>query len=649
MKLASLFQNGAVFQRNATITVWGNAAANALVSGNLNGSTVYARTSATGDFTLYFPPQSAGGPFRMEVCCQDEKIALEDILIGEVWLASGQSNMDYKLRSKWQPASHNQDEPLSKIQETEFISQIEGIKNFRYFSVKQTASSGRETECEGSWKPIDIDCSAVAAWFGLYLQRELDVPVGLIISSWGGTVAEAWMSQAALKCHSPRTRKMLEVTRFNQTKLENYDIENVEPFSKRVLKYLRPDEKNEGFEAGFHTRNFDDSSWQTMDIPNSWIRQGISGNGAVWIRNKFTIPASWKNKALTLCAGCIDKQDISYFNGTEIGRTGSGAALDTYNVLRRYPIPEALNDSDEVTVAVRAYSACFDGSFLGEWYLEEPVSGEKLDLRGAWKIAVELDLGTPSPKFNSELYGPDNPNTPSILFDSMVNPLIPYTIAGTLWYQGESNAKSPEQSAEYEELLKSLIEDWRYHWQFPEMPFFIVQLAGYGKNVPFRGNSPWAYLRESQRKLAANHPNTYIATAIDRGDEQDIHPQDKESVGCRLAMCALNKVYHCNNITPGGPELLRAVSAGPGCVRLDFANACGMHLIEDAEQSFYLSGDGEEFFPADSAVAEGSSILLSCRKLDSIKCVRYAWSDYPANTLYNSEGFPALSFSETVK
>ena len=647
MQLASLFQDGAVFQRNAVIPVWGKTAANTLVIGKFHDSTVYCRSSASGEFKLFFPEENAGGPFTLEISAGDDHIEVRDILVGEVWLASGQSNMQYQLQSNWQADKKSMDEPLSSLQQKEFTAQTEHLTNFRYFNVAPVASNCEETYCRGEWKAVDPACSAVGAWFGLYLQKELDVPIGIIVSAWGGTIAEAWMSQSAL-CANPKTRNIVSACRANQWDIKNFEDPENNTFAQRVISLLRPDGKNEGFEAGFHTRSFDDSTWQTMAVPNSWIRQGFAGNGAVWVRRKITLPESWKSADLLFCASAIDKQDISYFNGVEIGRTGSGASLNTYNQPRRYPIPAKINDSCEAVIAVRGYSACYDGSFVGEWYLENCATGETLDITGDWKLGVELDIGIARPKLDKSIYGPGNPNTPSILFDSMIRPLIPYAIAGTLWYQGESNAGTIEHSTDYFELLKNLIEDWRYFWQTPEMPFFIVQLAGYGKNAPYRHDSAWAHLRESQRLLAKNHHGTYIATAIDCGDERDIHPQDKESVGYRLAMCALNKVYRRADIVPGGPELLRAENAAPGCVRLDFAWSEGMHLDEEAEQSFYLSGDGEEFIPADRAEVRGNAVFLASSKLDCVRRVRYAWGDFTVSTLYNADGFPALPFDIEV-
>ena len=644
MKLASIFQNGAILQRDTVIPVWGNSAPGVLVTGTFNGTTVYSRSSATGEFMLYFPPQPAGGPFVLEIFAEDDKIILSDILVGEVWLASGQSNMQYQLNSDHRADKSSCSEPLSRQQEKDFFSSIDDPAQLRYFTVPRIASSCAERATGGVWKHIDPECSAVAAWFALYIQKNLNIPVGIISSNWGGTIAEAWMSSSAL-ASNPLTRELLEKYRASHLRENNYRNSDSNSVSNALAAVLRPDGENLGIKDNFHSAMFDDSSWTPMQVPGSWIRQDIAGNGVVWIRRKIDIPESWVGKKLLFCADSIDKQDITYANGVEIGRTGSGASMTTYNTPRCYTIPAENVSSTELSIAVRGYSACYDGSFNGDWHIENPESGEKIDLSGTWKACCELDLGRVTPKRESVIFGPGNPNTPSILFDSMLRPVIPYAIGGALWYQGESNAVTPQYSREYFEIMKSLIADWRYHWQNPELPFVLVQLAGFGPCKAFSPHASWAYLRESQRKLADNSRKIYMATAIDCGEETDIHPQDKESVGFRLAMCVLNKVFKLHDIVPGGPELLRAAQEAPGTVRLDFARASGLRLMEGEQQSFYISGDGREFYPAEQVTVDGASVVISNANLDTVKCVRYAWADFPINTLYNGDGYPASSFN----
>ena len=644
MKLASLFQNGAVFQRNATIPVWGKTAPNVNVCGKFNGTEVFSCSSSDGDFTLFFPEQSAGGPFTLEVTSPAGSVTVNDIYVGEVWLASGQSNMQYQLHSDWRADTTEKEIPLSREQEKEFFNNIDRKNIFRFFQLPQNASGADEISVNCSWKDIAPECSAVAAWFGLYLQKNLNIPVGLIVSAWGGTIAEAWMSYPTLVT-CPETRDSFSGVVSSHKIASNYDVEKKVTTNSLLNTILRPDTENVGEKRNFHLPEFNDSDWKPMHVPGSWIKQHIAGNGAVWIRKSFSIPDSWVGKELTFCSGGIDKQDITYCNGVKIGFTGEGLSLSTYNLPRRYTIPAELVSSPELHLAVRAYSACYDGSFGGNWILKNNTSGEELSIAGDWLAGVELDLGTVSPKRNASLYGRGNPNSPGILFNSMIKPLIPYAIAGTIWYQGESNAGTIALAEKYYGTLKALISDWRRNFLNPEMPFIMVQLAGYGEYSPFDIKCPWPVLRESQRKLANDCPCTGMATAIDCGEHLDIHPQDKESVGYRLAAYALNKVYHLHDITPNGPELLRTQQTAPGVVVLDFAQAKNMYINDEADQSFYLSENGEDFYPADSASVDGSSVKLVSNTLKNIKSIRYAWSDFPASTLYNGDGFPASSFA----
>ena len=318
--------------------------------------------------------------------------------------------------------------------------------------------------------------------------------------------------------------------------------------------------------------------------------------------------------------------------------------MKTYSIPREYPIPAALNTAEEAVIAVRGYSCCYDGSFGGSWRLENRELNETLDICGIWQAGVELDLGSVSLRRDTSTFGPGNPNTPSILFDGMIRPLVPYALGGVIWYQGESNATTIQDSKDYKDVLKYMINDWRYHFQEPELPFIQVQLANYGMPGQYNDKATWAYLRESQRRLCEELPGVSMATAIDIGDEIDVHPQDKQSVGFRLAASALNKFCGFSSITPNGPELLRAVNETSGVVRLDFAWADGLRIDDEAAQCFYVSSDGENFTAAQKAEVQGASVLLHSGETAKIKAVRYAWSENPVCTLYNSDGFPASPF-----
>ena len=647
MRLASLFQDGAVLQRGRVIPVWGRTAPEVMVSGELNGSRVYTRSSRTGDFMLFFPAQEPGGPYRLEVAAPEaeERVAVANVLIGEVWLASGQSNMEYQLNADWRTGViPDEGEPVCRRQEKEFNAEVAAPELFRYFSVARRATGAPEVTAEGRWRPMTAedsgDCSAVAAWFGLYLRKKLDVPVGLIVSAWGGTVAEAWTSLAGLSA-DPATARAAAGVFSSQRNREAYATAAGKEMDLSRCPGVLPDDGNAGFGKGWAKPDFDDSGWGTMDVPGSWVKQGVAGNGAVWIRKQLELPADWVGCELALRTGGIDKHDVSYFNGVEIGRTGSGLETAYWNQARNYAIPAELVTSRRATVAVRGFSFSHDGSFMGDWRLVRVADGAALRLNGAWRTAVEYDRGIVNVRKSEAFFGSGNPNTPGILFDGMIRPLLPAAVRGVIWYQGESNAANCD---EYYAILKRMIADWRYGLMDPELPFIQVQLAGYAMYKPFTVDADWAVIRETQRQLAAEDAHTFMASAMDRGEELDIHPQDKKTVGFRLAQCALHHVYGDKATVPGGPEVREAVALPDGAVRIAFRYADGMELRPGRGQSFYLSADGGTFVPADAVAVAGDTVTVRSAALPTVSEVRYAWSHFPAATLYNGAGLPASPF-----
>ena len=459
-----------------------------------------------------------------------ERVSVGDVLIGEVWLASGQSNMEYPLNADWRTdVSSDEGVPLNRRQEREFYEAAPAPEPFRFFTVARCASAARESEAEGCWRPMTPECagecSAVAAWFGLRLRRRLNVPVGLIVSAWGGTIAEAWTSLAGLSA-DPATASLAASVFSSQRNRAAYASEGGVELDLSRCPGVEPDGENAGFGDGWADADFDDSGWGFMDVPGSWIRQGIAGNGAVWIRRAVELPADWVGCELALRTGGIDKHDISYFNGAEIGRTGSGLEISHWNSPRDYSIPAKLVTSRRAVVAVRGFSFSHDGSFMGKWRLVRVADGAELCIDGQWRVKTEYDRGLIRVKKDAAFYGSGNPNTPGILFDGMIRPLLPAAVRGVIWYQGESNACDCER---YYAILKRMIADWRYHLMAPELPFIQVQLAGYEMRRSFTPDADWAVIREAQRRLAAEDKFTFIASAVDLGEVLDIHPQNKKT------------------------------------------------------------------------------------------------------------------------
>ena len=650
--LNPLFRDGAVFQQKKPIPVWGRAIAGNRLKAEFAGVEANTKAAAGGKFMLRLPSVDAGGPFELKITDLDsgETVLIKDILVGEVWLASGQSNMEYTLGSDWVPAideTLHVSESVNRIQEKEYCDTIPDPSKLRFITLDKRATGLEEETFIGEWKYMNSEnaplASAVAAWFARFIQEKINVPVGLVISAWGGTIAEAWTSRAGL-LSNPETAPMVSDADkiFNEEECWN----RLGNLAVQIPAEKCLDPGNEGFGKGWAEPDFDDSEWKTMRIPGSWIVQKISGNGALWVRQEIEIPAEWAGKDIVLNMGGIDKLDTTYFNGTEVGRTGKDFETKYWNQKRKYTIPGNLVKAGRNVLAVRAYSFMLDGSFLGSsknYYIQLEGSEERIFFAGEWKANAELDLGVLSP--GALLPGPGNANTPGILFNSMIRPLLPFAIRGAIWYQGESNAHSIFESLSYTEKLSTMIRDWRYHWGQGDFPFIQVQLANYSPGIDpeFVRDSRWAVLRESQRLVCENLPQVSMCTAVDIGELTDIHPQDKKTVGIRMAANALHHVYGYESIVPFGP-LYQSYAVEGNSIRISFRYAEGMKIREDLLQSFYIAGKDRVFHPATAAKVEGNTILVNSEKVSNPYAVRYGWSDAAISTVYNAAGLPASPF-----
>ena len=645
ISLHPLFSDGAVFQQKVYIPVWGRTEGNSKIKAEFSGVESCTKSTAEGKFILRLPPVTAGGPYTLRVTnlTTGEKITVKDILAGEVWVASGQSNMAYLL------GNDGADNPgqleTRHIQSKEYCDTVKNPSRIR-FTVVPKIATGLVEECvPGKWRYMNKEnapeASAVAAWFGKYVQEKNEVPIGLIISAYGGTSIESWTSRSGL-LSNPDTADLVNFRDQLLCDAEVWDRKLESPEMDESAK----DPGNRGVEWGWADPDFDDSGWAEMKIPGSWLKQKISGNGAVWVRKAIEIPASWLNKDLILNMDGIDKQDVTYFNGEKIGGMGEGMDYSFWDTPRIYQIPARLVKPGKNLIAVRAYSFIGDGAFGGKqskYFLSPEGSDERVEIAGLWKAASELDLGVFHPA--GIFPGPGNPDTPAILFDSMIRPLCPYAIRGVLWYQGENHTETLSDALSYEKKLSTMIHDWRYHWGQGNIPFILTQIANFSpeRDPLFLSDSAWAVVRDAQRKICKTEPDVFMCSAIDLGDLDDIHPQDKKSVGQRMAASALYHIYNMNEVPPSGP-VYETCQPENGAIRVKFSCADGLKLKEDRPQSFYIAGANRIFCPADSVRIEGSSLLISSENVSDPRAVRYAWTSGPESTLYNAAGLPASPF-----
>jgi sialate O-acetylesterase len=632
MQFSALFHDHAVLQRNISIPVWGTAAREEEVTVSLGGRVARVVTSSDGSWLVRVPALPAGGPYELTAESASGKAIARDVLVGDVWICSGQSNMEWKM------AQTDIDVHADSIVE---------VQHMRLLTVTNPADLSRnQKQVDGRWQIADkqglLDFSAVGAWFGRKLQGELGVPIGLICTAWGGTRIQAWISRDALM-QDPAGRE----------EIASYEAQLFSPaagseiYSSMADWELRgapKDTGNAGLEKGWAAAEFNHSSWPTMPVPSRWQDHGHPGSGIFWFRRSIAIPTEWAGLDLELHLGQIDKHDDTWVNGERVGGLSWEAGPNSWCTPRVYPISARLAGSGSaLAIAVRARSHHFHGGLIGskqEMYVV-PVGATKdvrVPLPGAWHYTVEQDWGLTQPKIG--LWGPGNPNSPFILFDSRVTPLVPHAIRGVIWYQGESNGN---EASLYRRLMPLMIRDWRRTWGQGDFSFLQVQLANYQAAAVDPGPSDWAELREAQLS-ALSEPNTGLAVTIDVGDASDIHPKDKHSVGQRLARWALADCYGRGGL-PSGPLYSRVVHEAPGLVRIHFRYAFGLKTREDGPvRQISIAGSDRKFVWAQSRV-EGETLVVWHPEIAQPTAVRYAWSANPEGAnLENAEGLPASPF-----
>jgi sialate O-acetylesterase len=630
MRLAPIFHDHAVLQRDLPIPVWGRGEPGEAVEVRLAGVVGQVVAGADGGWLLRLPPLPAGGPHELVARAASGTATARDVLIGEVWLCSGQSNMEWKL------SETNQDGDLGG----------ESVAGIRLLTVTTKAKLGGQSELGGAWtiasRATLSAFSAVGGWFGRSLHRELGVPVGLICNAWGGTRVQAWTSRSTL-VQDPGG---LDDVRHYEGYVFSPDNDGVNEYTSLADWERRGaprDTGNAGLAKGWAGASFDDRAWRRMVLPCRWQQQGHPGSGVFWFRRTIEVPAAWAGRDLVAHLGAIDKHDDTWVNGERVGGLSWEDGGETWRTPRVYPVPARLVGADRrVCIAVRARSHVFEGGMHGpaaDMALKLAGSEEPgIPLIGEWSYEVEQDWGISAPP--QTIWGQDNPNSPYILFDSRIRPLLPYAIRGAIWYQGESNAHEPSV---YARQLPAMIRDWRLAWGQGDFPFLQVQLASWQQPQTQPAASSWAALREAQLHALAE-PATGMAVAIDVGDANDIHPRDKRTVGQRLARWALCDTYGRGSV-PSGPLFASATIEAGGRMRCRFRHGAGLRTSDGAKpRHVAIAGVQRTFVWAEAAI-EGDTLVVWHPSISRPAAVRYAWADNPEGcNLVNAEGLPASPF-----
>ncbi|HTJ51664.1 MAG TPA: sialate O-acetylesterase [Cyclobacteriaceae bacterium] len=615
--LPKVFGDSMVLQRGIKIPVWGNSSPGALIIAKLGDVQVTTKANKEGKWQIKFPVFKAGGPYVLEIAEQgknNSKIHLKGILIGDVWLASGQSNMEWQVQQA--------KDARKEIANADF-------PQIRFLVVEQDKQLKPQPDIRaGKWKVCDSanvkKWSAVAYNFARKIHADEKVPVGIIQSTWGGTPIEAWTSRDMLLT-SPITRAR---TLSNDTlSLDREDFLTDSLSWVRIWNIVYNPQNNT--DKIVTTIEYNDAGWATVEMPNVIKDFGIGHyEGMVWLRKKITLPESFNQKDLTISLGHPEMNYSLYFNGQEICKNIWNA-----NATHSYTIPARLVQHGENTIAVRI-AMLWGGGGLNppaeDVYITDGSS--KISLAGKW--LYNKDLETAFPKIlNYQYY-------PTVLFNAMISPLIPYGIKGFIWYQGESNAPA---AYNYRKLFPMLITDWRQRWQQRNLPFLFVQLANSMKTKPLPSESEWAELREAQM-LTLSLPNTGMACSIDIGEANDIHPKNKQEVGRRLALIANRIAYKQKGITACGP-VYKSYRKEGNRIRISFTNIGSGLSIKDGKEvtGLAIAGKDKQFYWAKANI-EGNEVVVYSDKVVEPVAVRYAWADNPECNLINSERLPAIPF-----
>ncbi|WP_207431207.1 sialate O-acetylesterase [Sabulibacter ruber] len=603
-----------VLQRGTDIPVWGIARAGEQISVEFGGNRVKTVAGQDGKWKLRLPQMPAGGPYTMNVYegSQTQPMkTFKDVLLGDVWLASGQSNMEWQVQQ-----SMNAREEIKKA----------NYPAIRMFNVPHDKRTQAQSDVMGgSWQALDSvtvkTASAVAYFFAREIHAELNVPIGILQATWGGTPVEAWTSRDQL-LSSPITRnKVLQ----NDTVTVNHFIKDSLDLVRFWEIVYKPHNKTE---KTIPNPRLNDAKWPELTMPATLKDLNMPGyEGMVWLRKNVDLPAPMAGKELTLHLGHPEMNYTLYFNGQEIAKNVWNASPTHH-----YRIPAKLVKQGKNVLAVRMAFLWGGGGFnppAEEMYLTYGTS--KISLAGSWKFRKDLEPTIPTIK-NYHQY-------PTYLYNAMINPIVSYGIKGFLWYQGENNVDAPY---DYRTLFPLMINDWRIRWQQGYLPFLYVQLANYLKTQPEPSESNWAALREAQT-LALAQPNTGMACIIDIGEADNIHPQNKQEVGRRLALVAKKQVYQ-KPVQASGPMYQGHEITGDQ-ITIRFSET-GTSLATKGGgplKGFAVAGNDHKFYWADARI-DGNKVLVSSGKVRNPVAVRYAWADNPDCNLVNQEGLPAVPF-----
>jgi sialate O-acetylesterase len=631
VRVAPWIGNHMVVQEGRPVRLSGTDSPGVPIRAALGAGSATTRTDSAGHWFVSVPAVPAGGPYTLRIDGSN-RVTFSDVWSGEVWIASGQSNMELSLARSRGGKDASAD----------------GCPGLRLFTVAHKIAQAPADTVEGQWETCDAASAdafaAVAFYFGRDLHRALGVPIGIIQTTWGGTPAESWTPREALLAE-PSLKPMVDA--LDQARRDpNRQSDVARKLAEWEAKNFYKDTGNAGEGMGYARAGGGGNGWSSMDLPELWESAGLNIDGAVWFRREVVVPPEWAGRDLALSLGPVDDFDVTYWNGERVGTTGSETP-QYWEVPRRYTVPGRLAKAGRNFVAVRVFDHAGSGGFAGtraQMSVGLAPDGEpKVSLAGPWSYKIERRLEPVVVDYASrpDAMGPDQPQSPSVLWNAMVAPLAGLPAAGAIWYQGESNAG---RAAQYRTLFPTMIRAWRAAWHDPTLPFLFVQLPNWEASVPRPplGEGSWADLREAQA-AALHEPKTAMAVTTDVGESNNLHPTNKAEVGRRLSLWALRVVYG-KDVIASGPSFVSATREGAS-MRVRFAPASsGLDTLDAGPpKGFLIAGADRVWHTADARI-EGDAVIVSSGDVPNPVAVRYAWANDPQATLRNQAGLPAAPF-----
>jgi sialate O-acetylesterase len=622
VRLPKLVGSNMILQRNTAVNIWGWADNNETVTVSFMNKT-YTVTAKDSIWKITLPAMKEGGPYEMIIKGKNE-IVLKNILIGDVWLCSGQSNMGFLMMN-----TSNAAEEIPKA----------NYENIRLFEVKKDISNKplNDVANAAKWEICSSQTitkfSAIAYFFGRRLHEDLKVPIGLVWSAYGGTTIESWISKEGLKGEETFGERAANIEQFDIAAEEKKNNDKFDEWIRAINK------ADKGYDNGSYSwASSYHNDWMNVNEPavlENSIQLFKNKDGIVWLQKQINLSANDIAKDANIYLSTIADEDYVFVNGKQVGHM-----FDSRNVKRNYTISKSLLKEGDNIITVRVTNYRDDGGFIAKAdQLFVQTSAQKISLSGEWKYKIGLDTVVPTGlarQINTR-------QIPCILYNAMIAPLSNYTYKGVLWYQGESNAP---RGFQYRDLFKRMILDWRNKFNNKELPFVYVQLPNYKKIVAVPTDAEWAETRESQT-VTLQLPNTAMACTIDQGEADNIHPKYKNEVGNRLALQAEYNFYGMKNIIPSGP-VYKKIKIEGNKILIEFdVTGNGLKTSDGSKEikGFAIAGDDKKFVWAKAEIINDKTIAVSSDKILNPVAVRYAWADNPGTlNLTNNANMPAYPF-----